>query len=398
MAPRPLGIDDPGVDWRGARVLVRSDLNVPLEDGRITDDARIVASVPTLERLLAAGAGVAVCSHLGRPKGARVPELSLRPCAERLGELMSRSVELLPDCTGSEVRARVEALAPGDLVMLENLRFHPEEEGNEPAFAAELAAGFTHYVNDAFGAAHRAHASTEGVAELLPARAGLLLAREVEVLGGLMANPRHPFVAVLGGAKVSDKLPLIQRLLERCDRVLVGGAMCFTFLAAQGEPVGASLHEDAQGQAMAAELMAQAVHLNCALQLPVDVLVADRFAEDADLEMVPTDDIPDGWMGVDIGPRTAASYREAITDARTVFWNGPMGAFEIPPFADGTRAVAEAMAECDGVTVAGGGDSGAALAQMGLADRLTHVSTGGGAALEMLEGRTLPGVAALPTA
>ena len=398
MAPRPLGIDDPGVDWRGARVLVRSDLNVPLEDGRITDDARIVASVPTLERLLAAGAGVAVCSHLGRPKGARVPELSLRPCAERLGELMSRSVELLPDCTGPEVRARVEALAPGDLVMLENLRFHPEEEGNEPAFAAELAAGFTHYVNDAFGAAHRAHASTEGVAKLLPARAGLLLAREVEVLGGLMANPRHPFVAVLGGAKVSDKLPLIQRLLERCDRVLVGGAMCFTFLAAQGEPVGASLHEDAQGQAMAAELMAQAVHLNCALQLPVDVLVADRFAEDADLEMVPTDDIPDGWMGVDIGPRTAASYREAITDARTVFWNGPMGAFEIPPFADGTRAVAEAMAECDGVTVAGGGDSGAALAQMGLADRLTHVSTGGGAALEMLEGRTLPGVAALPTA
>ena len=398
MAPRPLGIDDPGVDWRGARVLVRSDLNVPLEDGRITDDARIVASVPTLERLLAAGAGVAVCSHLGRPKGARVPELSLRPCAERLGELMSRSVELLPDCTGPEVRARVEALAPGDLVMLENLRFHPEEEGNEPAFAAELAAGFTHYVNDAFGAAHRAHASTEGVAKLLPARAGLLLEREVEVLGGLMANPRHPFVAVLGGAKVSDKLPLIQRLLERCDRVLVGGAMCFTFLAAQGEPVGASLHEDAQGQAMAAELMAQAVHLNCALQLPVDVLVADRFAEDADLEMVPTDDIPAGWMGVDIGPRTAASYREAITDARTVFWNGPMGAFEIPPFADGTRAVAEAMAECDGVTVAGGGDSGAALAQMGLADRLTHVSTGGGAALEMLEGRTLPGVAALPTA
>jgi phosphoglycerate kinase len=398
VTPHPLGIDDPGVDWRGARVLVRSDLNVPLEDGRITDDARIVASVPTLERLLAAGAGVAVCSHLGRPKGARVPELSLRPCAERLGELMSRSVELLPDCTGPEVRARVETLAPGDLVMLENLRFHPEEEGNEPAFAAELAAGFTHYVNDAFGAAHRAHASTEGVAKLLPARAGLLLAREVEVLGGLTANPRHPFVAVLGGSKVSDKLPLIQRLLERCDRVLVGGAMCFTFLAAQGEPVGASLHEDAQGQAMAAELMAQAVHLNCALQLPVDVLVADRFAEDADLEMVPTDDIPDGWMGVDIGPRTAASYREAITDARTVFWNGPMGAFEIPPFADGTRAVAEAMAECDGVTVAGGGDSGAALAQMGLADRLTHVSTGGGAALEMLEGRTLPGVAALPTA
>ena len=207
------------------------------------------------------------------------------------------------------MRARVEALAPGDLVMLENLRFHPEEEANEPAFADELAAGFTHYVNDAFGAAHRAHASTEGVARVLPARAGLLLAREVEVLGGLMESPRHPFVAVLGGSKVSDKLPLVQRLLERCDRVLVGGAMCFTFLAAQGEAVGASLHEDAQGQAMAADLMEQAVHLNCALQLPVDVLVADRFAEDADLEVVPTDDIADGWIGVDIGPRTAASYR-----------------------------------------------------------------------------------------
>jgi phosphoglycerate kinase len=398
VAPRPLGIDDPGVDWGGARVLVRADLNAPLEGRRVADDARIRASVPTLELLLDAGAGVAVCSHLGRPKGRRAEELSLAPCAARLGELMSREVELLPDCVGPEVAARVEALAPGELVMLENLRFHAGEEAGDPAFAQSLAAGFTHYVNDAFGAAHRAHASTEGVARLLPARAGLLLAREVEVLGGLMASPRSPFVAVLGGAKVSDKLPLIQRLLERCDRVLVGGAMCFTFLAAQGESVGASLHEDAQGQAMAADLMARAVHLNCALQLPVDVLVADRFAEDAELEIVPTDDIPDGWMGVDIGPRTAASYREAIAAASTVFWNGPMGAFEIPPFADGTRAVAEAMAASTGVTVAGGGDSGAALTRMGLADRLTHVSTGGGAALEMLEGRTLPGVAALPAA
>ncbi len=398
MASRLLGIDDPGVDWSGARVLVRSDLNVPLEDGRVTDDARIRASVPTLERLLRAGAGVAVCSHLGRPKGERVPELSLRPCAQRLGELMGRSVELLPDCVGPEVRARVEALAPGELVMLENLRFHPGEEANDPGFAESLAAGFTHYVDDAFGAAHRAHASTAGVARLLPARAGLLLAREVEVLEGLMADPRPPFVAVLGGSKVSDKLPLIRRLLERCDRLLVGGAMCFTFLAAQGERVGASLHEDEAGQAQARELMQLAVRLNCALQLPVDVLVADRFAADADLEVVPTDDIPDGWIGVDIGPRTAASYREAIADAGTVFWNGPMGAFEIAPFADGTRAVAEAMAESDAVTVAGGGDSGAALAQFGLAERLTHVSTGGGAALEMLEGRTLPGVAALPTA
>ncbi len=395
---RPLGIDDPGADWTGARVLVRADLNAPLDGGRVSDDARIRASVPTLERLLAAGAGVAVCSHLGRPKGQRVDELSLRPCAARLGELMGRRVDLLPDCVGEQVEQRVAALKPGELVMLENLRFHPEEEANDPAFADRLAAGFTHYVNDAFGAAHRAHASTEGVARRLPARAGLLLAREVEVLEGLLSSPRHPFVAVLGGSKVSDKLPLITSLLERCDRVLIGGAMCFTFLAAQGENVGASLHEDADGQAMARDLMETAVRLNCALQLPVDVLVADRFAADADLEVVPTDDITDGWMGVDIGPRTSASYREAIEGAATVFWNGPMGAFEIPPFADGTRAVAEAMAASAGSTVVGGGDSGAAVAQFGLTERYTHVSTGGGAALEMLEGKTLPGVAALPSA
>ncbi len=394
---RPLDIDDPGVDWSGARVLVRADLNAPLEDGRVTDDARIAASVPTLERLLAAGAGVAVCSHLGRPKGERVDDLSLRPCADRLGQLMNRRVELLSDCVGDEVEARVAALAPGDLVMLENLRFHPEEEANDPAFAERLATGFTHYVNDAFGAAHRAHASTEGVARRLPARAGLLLSREVEVLEGLLSSPRHPFVAVLGGSKVSDKLPLIESLLERCDRVLVGGAMCFTFLAAQGERVGASLHEGPEGQAQARELMETAVRLNCALQLPVDVLVADRFSADAELEVVPTDDIADGWMGVDIGPRTASAYREAIAGASTVFWNGPMGAFEIEPFADGTRAVADAMAASSGATVAGGGDSGAAVAQFGLQDRFTHVSTGGGAALEMLEGKTLPGVAALPS-
>jgi phosphoglycerate kinase len=393
---RLAGIADPGVDWAGARVLVRADLNAPLESGRVTDDARISASVPTLEYLLAAGAGVAVCSHLGRPKGTPVAELSLRPIAQRLERLMGRTVELLPDCVGDAVAARARALAPGELVMLENLRFHPGEEANEPAFADRLADGFTHYVNDAFGAAHRAHASTEGVARRLPARAGMLLSREVEVLKGLLRHPRSPFVAVLGGSKVSDKLPLITSLLERCDRVLVGGAMCFTFLAAQGESVGASLHEGPEGQAMAAELMALAGRLNCALQLPVDVLVADRFAADADLEVVPTDDIGAGWMGVDIGPRTAASYREAIAAAGTVFWNGPMGAFEIEPFADGTRAVAEAMASCGGDTVVGGGDSGAAVAQFGLAERFSHVSTGGGAALEMLEGHTLPGVAALP--
>ncbi len=280
--------------------------------------------------------------------------------------------------------------------MLENLRFHPEEERNDPDFARALAAGFTHYVNDAFGAAHRAHASTEGVARLLPSRAGLLMAREVEVLSGLLERPAHPFVAVLGGAKVSDKLPLIETLLERCDRVIIGGAMCFTFIAAMGDPVGASLHEGEEAQTMARRLMERAVALNCTLQLPSDILIASRFDAGADLEVVASDGIPDGWMGVDIGPGASAAYREAISAARTVFWNGPMGAFEIPPFANGTRAVAEAMAAIDGVTVAGGGDSGAALAEFGLSDRLTHVSTGGGASLEMMEGRVLPGVAVLP--
>jgi len=395
--PRLVDVSTAAGSWRGARVLVRSDLNVPLEDGRITDDARIRASVPTIRYLLDAGAGVAVCSHLGRPKGPD-PALSLAPCARRLGELLGQPVELLPDCIGPEVEARVRGLQPGQVVMLENVRFHAEEERNDPAFAAALAAGFSQYVDDAFGAAHRAHASTEGVARLLPACSGLLMAREVEALSGLLERPSHPFVSVLGGAKVSDKLPLIEHLLARCDRILVGGAMCFTFLAAVGDPVGRSLHEDEDAQRLAYELLEAAGRVNCILQLPVDILVADRFDAEAELEVVPSDAIPSWGMGVDIGPQTAAAYREVIMVAGTVFWNGPMGAFEIQPFADGTRSIAEAMAAAPGVTVAGGGDSGAALATFGLEGRLTHVSTGGGAALEMLEGRTLPGVAVLPTA
>jgi phosphoglycerate kinase len=395
--PRLVDVTTATDSWRGARVLVRSDLNVPLEDGRISDDARIRASVPTIRHLLDAGAGVAVCSHLGRPKGVD-PGLSLAPCATRLGELLGQPVELLGDCVGPDVEARVRELSPGEGVMLENVRFHPEEEANDPAFAAALAAGFTRYVDDAFGAAHRAHASTVGVARLLPACAGLLMAKEVEVLSGLLERPAHPFLAVLGGAKVADKLPLIEHLLGRCDRILVGGAMCFTFLAAIGDPVGRSLHEDEEAQRMAHGLLEAAGRVNCILQLPVDILVADRFDADAELEVVPSDAIPSWGIGVDIGPQTAAAYREVIGAAGTVFWNGPMGAFEIPPFADGTRSVAEAMAEARGVTVAGGGDSAAALAAFGLEDRLTHVSTGGGAALELLEGRVLPGVAVLPTA
>ncbi len=395
---RLLTIDDPGVDWNGARVLLRSDLNVPLDDGRITDDGRIQASLPTIRALLSRGAAVAVCSHLGRPKGEVRPDLSLAPVAERLGKLLHRRVELEDDCVGPEVAARVEGLAPGDLILLENLRFHPEEEANDSAFADALATGFTHYVNDAFGAAHRAHASTEAVARRLPSRAGLLLAAEVSQIGGLLANPPRPFYAVLGGAKVSDKLPLIDSLLERCDRVLVGGAMCFTFIAALGDPVGASLHEGPEEQQMALRLLDKATNVNHALQLPVDVVIADRFDADATLQVVPTDAIPSGWMGVDIGPRTAAQYGEAIEEAAAIFWNGPMGAFEIPPFAAGTRVVAQAMADSDAVTVAGGGDSAAALSLLGIEGGLTHISTGGGAALEMLEGRALPGVLALPSA
>lgn len=400
---RLVQVDSPGQSWAEERVLVRADLNAPLEAGaggaqQVADDARIRASVPTLRYLLDAGAAVAVCSHLGRPKGQRVDDLSLAPCAARLSELLGQPVELLTDCMGSEVEARIRALQPGEIVMLENLRFHPEEEANDGAFADRLAAGFTKYVDDAFGAAHRAHASTEAVARRLDPCAGLLLAREVEVLGGLLENPEMPFVAVLGGSKVSDKLPLIENLLDRADRILIGGAMCFTFLKALGDPVGTSLHEDEQAQALALRLLDRAAKVNCTLQLPTDILVADAFDASANLKVVPSDGIPDGWMGVDIGPRTAAAYRDVIMGAGTVFWNGPMGAFEIPPFAEGTRAVAEAMAASPAATVAGGGDSGAALGDMGLADDLTWVSTGGGAALELMEGRALPGVAALPTA
>ena len=396
-------VASPGRSWAGEVVLVRADLNAPLEAGpggvrRVSDDARIRESVPTLRHLLDAGAAVAVCSHLGRPDGRRVDDLSLAPCAARLSELLGQPVALLPDCVGPAVAARVHALRPGEIVMLENLRFHPGEEANVAAFADLLATGFTKYVHDAFGAAHRAHASTEAVARRLDPCAGLLLAREVDVLGGLLDNPAPPFAAVLGGSKVSDKLPLIENLLDRADRILIGGAMCFTFLVALGDPVGDSLHEGEQAQALALRLLDRAAKVNCTLQLPTDILVADRFDADAEIKVVPSDAIPDGWMGVDIGPRTAAAYRDVIMAAGTVFWNGPMGAFEIPPFAAGTRAVAEAMAASPAATVAGGGDSGAALGDLGLADELTWVSTGGGAALELMEGRALPGVAALPTA
>jgi phosphoglycerate kinase len=372
------------LDVAGKRVLVRADLNVPLDGGRVADDTRIRAAMPTIELLLERGARVILCSHLGRPRGERKPELSLRPVAERVAELLDRDVAF-----GEE---------PGDLRMLENLRFDPREERNDPSLAAELAAEADLYVNDAFGAAHRAHASTEGVAHLLPAAAGLLLEAELEAFARLLDKPQHPFVVVIGGVKVADKIGVIDRFTQLADSILIGGAMAFTFLAADGKPVGSSRQEDEEGRETARRAVADAQAQGCELLLPVDVVVADRFAADAETKVVSADAIPDGWMGLDIGPETTELYAGRLASAQTVFWNGPMGVFELEPFAHGTLAIAHAVADSEAVSVVGGGDSVAAVNVAGVADRITHVSTGGGAALELLEGRTLPGVAALEQA
>jgi phosphoglycerate kinase len=367
----------------GRRVLVRADLNVPLRDGQVASDARIRASLPTIKLLLERGASqVVVCSHLGRPKGQVKPELSLAPVAARLSELLGEPVGF---DNGSQARVR----------LLENLRFDPREEKNDPAMAAELAAQADLYVDDAFGAAHRAHASTEAVAHLLPSAAGLLLASELDAFGKLLEAPEHPFVVAIGGAKVADKIGVIDRFTQLADTLLIGGAMAFTFLAAEGVSVGDSKHEDADGQDGARRAMREAEQRGCELLLPVDVVVADRFAEDAAVQIVGVDAIPDGWMGLDIGPHTAELFAARLESARTIFWNGPMGVFEMAPFAAGTLAVARAVAESPATSVVGGGDSLAAVAKAGVQDQITHVSTGGGAALELVEGRTLPGVAAL---
>ncbi len=372
------------LDVAGKRVLVRADLNVPLDGGRVADDTRIQAAMPTVELLLERGARVVLCSHLGRPRGERKPELSLRPVADRVAELLDRDVAF-----GEE---------PGDLRMLENLRFDSREERNDPSLAAELAAEADLYVNDAFGADHRAHASTEGVAHLLPSAAGLLLEAELEAFARLLERPEHPFVVVIGGVKVTDKIGVIDRFTQLADAILVGGAMAFTFLAAGGVSVGASRQEDEDGRETARRAMADAKQHGCELLLPVDVVVADRFAADAETKVVSVDAIPDGWMGLDIGPETTELYAGRLASAQTVFWNGPMGVFELEPFAHGTLAVARALAASDAVSVVGGGDSVAAVNVAGVADQITHVSTGGGAALELLEGKTLPGVAALEQA
>ena len=386
-------IDDLG-DLQGRRVFIRVDFNVPLEVGKVADDLRITAALPTIERLRESGAAVVLASHLGRPKGKPSDELRMDPVAARLEEVGGFAVRKLDKVIGPTVSAECERLAPGEVVLLENLRFHPGEEGNDPVFANELAALADAYVNDAFGAAHRAHASVTGVAERLPSAAGLLMQKEVEVLSGLVEAPEKPFMAILGGAKVSDKLRVVRALLELVDRILVGGAMAFTFLAARGGRVGASLVEDEQLDQVR-ETMQAADAAGTSVLLPTDVVAAEEVSASAPRKTVPADGIPDGLMGLDIGPGTVKEFADALEGAKTVFWNGPMGVFELEPFSIGTRAVAKAVAATDAFTVVGGGDSVAAIRALGFEKAVDHLSTGGGASLEFLEGKDLPGVAVL---
>lgn len=383
------------IEVRDKRVLVRVDLNAPQDDqGQVTDDTRLRAIRPTVQYLRTHGATIILMSHLGRPKGKVDERYRMAPLAARLSEILDQAVPVAADCVGPAVEAQAAALRPGEILLLENLRFHPEEEANDPDFAAQLAHLADIYVDDAFGSAHRAHASTEGVAHHLPAVAGLLMQAELDVLGGLLQSPARPFVAVVGGSKVSGKLEILQSLLAVVDTLIIGGGMAGTFLAARGLEVGDSILERNLIPAATA-LVAAAATKGVPLLLSVDVVITDRFAADAEQRVVAVEDIPPGWQIMDIGPRTIELFLGALRDARTVFWNGPMGAFEMPPFAVGTNAIARALASGGSVTVVGGGDSVAAIEQLGVADKMTHISTGGGASLEFLEGKTLPGVAAL---
>jgi phosphoglycerate kinase len=386
------------VDVRGKRVFLRADVNVPLDDGRITDDTRIRASLPTLVYLLEHGAAVILASHLGRPKGKVNDALRLKPIADRLSTLLGRPVRMTGDALGPGVQVAIDKLRPGDLLLLENLRFHAEEEANDPGFAKALADMADLYVNDAFGSAHRAHASTEGITHFLPSVAGLLLEREVTALSALLEKPRRPFHTIIGGAKISGKLEVIEALLTRCQAVLIGGGMANTFLEAKGYALGKSLLEPDQLE-NAERIMVAARRKRTRLMVPTDLVIAAQVHPRSQRQVVPVSAVPKDWTAVDIGPDTVAAYTAHLAKARTIFWNGPMGIFEIAKFADGTNAIARYLSTrtAEGViTVVGGGDSVAAVDQLGLTDQMTHVSTGGGASLEFVEGKVLPGVAALP--
>jgi phosphoglycerate kinase len=379
------------IDVKGKRALVRVDFNVPLKDGKVEDDTRIRAALPTIKYLLEHGASVILFSHLGRPKDGPDPKYSMRPTAEHLSQLLGKPVAFAEEAVGPVAEAAAKALKPGDVLVLENTRFYKGETKNDPELSKQFAALADIYVNDAFGSAHRAHSSTEGVAKLLPAVGGFLMQKEIQYLGAAIAEPKRPFVAILGGAKIIDKIGVIKNLLKIADSVLIGGGMANTFFRAQGYEMAASL-TDGEAMDTAREILK---HAGNKLRLPVDVVVADKFENDANRKVMPVGDVPEGWMIVDIGPETVAAYSKALKGAGTVVWNGPMGVFEMSNFADGTFGVAKAVAESGAVSIVGGGDSVSAINQSGLADKITHISTGGGASLEMLEGLTLPGVAAL---
>ncbi|QSO48586.1 phosphoglycerate kinase [Alicyclobacillus mengziensis] len=383
------------VTWAGKTALVRVDFNVPMKDGVITDDTRIRAALPTIQYLTEQGAKVVLMSHLGRPKGERNEKYSLRPVATHLSELLKGTrVLFADDCVGEDAETVAKGLAPSEVLLLENLRYHAEEEKNDKAFAQALSRLGDVYVNDAFGTAHRAHASTAGVAAYLPAVAGFLMEKEIGIMGDALANPAKPFVAIIGGAKVSDKIGVLENLLPKVDALLIGGGMANTFLAAEGYQMADSLVET-EALDTAQTLLAEAGNKGTQLLLPTDLVFADKFAADATYQTTDLEHLPSSGMALDIGPKTIARYTEVIESAKTVVWNGPMGVFEMPAFAEGTLAVAEAMAKVDGVTIVGGGDSVAAIEQANLGNRMTHVSTGGGASLEFLEGKSLPGVIAL---
>ena len=384
------------INVTGKKVLVRVDFNVPLtEDGQVSDDKRIVAALPTIRYLLDHNAKVILCSHLGRPKGKPDPKFSLAPVGARLSELLpDTKIWFAEDTIGESAKTAIDDMKDGEIVLLENVRFYKEETDNDPAFAKALASLADIYVSDAFGTVHRAHASTAGVAAYLPAVAGYLIGKELGVMGKALENPERPFVAILGGAKVADKIGVITNLLNKCDSLIIGGGMAYTFLKAQGYEIGDSLL-DAESIDLAKSLMQQAKDKGVNLLLPVDNVVADRFAADADHKVVKSTDIPAGWQGMDIGPETVKLFAKTIEAAKTVIWNGPMGVFEFPAFAEGTKQVAAACAECEGTTIIGGGDSASAVKKLGFASRMTHISTGGGASLEFLEGKVLPGVAVL---